>query len=108
MGWPSFNLCRSSCFALFKKLQHGYNTLLDLVTDIQVNFVGTTNGVGDVFLENIESFIEFTKNKNFIRGLWVEQGNCIDVPMGHSKNIIGLLHEFSGQHPASLAGNIDL
>src|SRR4051812_10852684 len=104
----AFDIRASSRFALFKKFQHGYNTLLYLITDVQVNFVGATNRVGDVLLENIEGFIEFTKDKNFISGLRVKQGNCVHVTMGHSEDIVRLMDQFPREHPAALSRNVNL
>ena len=87
--------------------QHRHDPLLNLIAAIHINLIRTANRIADVLLKGIERFIEFAQQKSFFRRLRVQEHDSIYVTVGHAENVIGMMHEVRGQHPAALIGNIN-
>src|SRR5256886_8166914 len=92
--------------SLVDKLQYGSDPLFDLVAAIEINFIRTANGVGDVLLKNIQRFVKFAEQESLLGRVGVEQVDRIDVPVRHAENVIGLVR--SEEHTSELQSQSNL
>ena len=92
---------------LLHKFEERRDPLLDLIAALLIRFKRAADRIADVFFVGIERFIEFAEQKCFLGGKRIKQVDRINMAVGHPENIIGLLHEFGGQHATALTGNID-
>ena len=91
---------------LLHEIKHRVNPLLDLVPAVGVSLVGAADGVADVLLEVIQRVVEFPQQKSLLQRLRKKGGDRIHMAVGHSENIIRLLHQFARQMAAAPAGNV--
>ena len=94
-------------FPLFDEVQQRRNPLLDLIAAVQIHLIGATDRIADVFLEEIQRFVEFAQQKGFFGCFRKRQHHRIDMVMGHANDIIGLAHQLGSDRPAAQVGNVD-
>ena len=93
--------------SLVDEFQYRSDPLFDLVAAIEINFIRTPNGVGNVLLKNVQRFIKFAEQESLLGRVGVEQVDRIDVPVRHAENVIGLVHHIRGEHAAALLRDVN-
>jgi len=93
--------------SLINEVQHRCDALLNLVTTVAIHLEGATDGIANVILVSVESFIKFAQQKSFFRGLRVEKRDGVHMAVGHAEDVFGLGNHFRGEMAAAVIADID-